>query len=157
LAGCGLGLWLSQILIRLNRERGSRDVKWFGAFVVVLLGGTIFYCAAGSLAERFEFRNGGTVADATYPVVRLTRERHDRRHWVLINPFGRMRGSMVRISAGQYRALVTQCGTPAGDCSGAGLCVTLPIERAPGSAVRVLATDTTTPPDRRPIARCEAP
>ena len=157
LAGCGLGVWLSQILTRVNRDHNSRGENRGGAFAVILLGGTVFYCMAWSLADGFEFRNGGAVAEATYPVVRLTRERHDRNHWVMINPSGLMRGSIVPISMAQYRALVAGCGTPDGDCTGAGLCVTLPIERAPGGAVRIMATETSAPPDHRPIARCTPP
>lgn len=154
LAGCALGVWLGDILKRVNRDYNSAGENRMAMVITVILGGFVFYCLAWNVAERVYFRSGGTAVSATYEIRWLGREKRDRNHWVIVNPFGLERGAMVPISFAQYRALVQRCGDPEGRCEGAGLCVTLPIERAPGGAVRVLASESSTPPERRPIAPC---
>jgi hypothetical protein len=145
LAAIPVGVRLGQIMKRLNRERPTARSD-MAIFLAVVLALATFYPLTWTLAERVAFRNGGTSASAVYPVIRVTHDKHDRNHWVMINPFGLFRGAIVPISASQYRALIQGCGGPESDCSGAGLCVTLPIEQAANGAVRVMASEDSTPP-----------
>lgn len=148
--GAMIGWRLGRLIVRVNRDSMDRFRGYLLSGILTFLGGFIFIGMGKSVTARHSFAHGGIGSFRSFPIVRVTHDKHDYNHWAIINPFGLWRGGMVPLSDPDYSILMGECGR---ECAGR-YCIEVPVETSPDGSVRMMMGESEQNPPNRRLTDC---